>query len=101
MYSKFGADIAAVAAGGACSAAWAAEVGRFRNIPLDESAGEGWHRQATYSKNRASAAGLSHIKSSIRLKENLARVRKFVLKHGQQGKSAVEYEWKNYKRILQ
>ncbi|CAK0825775.1 unnamed protein product, partial [Prorocentrum cordatum] len=101
IFNAFGDDLRALADGAPCSPALAAELRALRNCPLDEPPGEGWHRHASYEKHRATCTRLLHIKASIRLKENLAKVKQFVLKHKSAGRAAVEYEWRHCKRILQ
>ena len=73
----------------------------LRKAPLDESAGEGYHRSTNMTKIRAPGATLGHIKAAVRNKQNLGQVKKFLGKHKQRGRAVFRYDWTNYKRLLQ
>ena len=83
-----------------CSAALSGEVDIVNETPLDESAGEGYHRSTHHTRVRASGAKSPYIKESTRRKENIKMLR-YWLKMGQEGRRVLRYEWRNWTRILQ
>ena len=99
--SQFMGSIEQVAAGGAPTDAHVTEVEALNKSPLDESAAEGWHRETTLLKKRAAAAKLAWLKANDRLHQNLDRVTKWVLRHGNQARQIVTFEWKSFKRLIQ
>ena len=76
------------------------EVLEVKETPLDESAGEGYHRSTNHTQKRASAAKSPYIKQSTRTKDNIKLLKSF-LRMGPQGKRVVRFEWRNWRRILQ
>ena len=97
---QFKASIEAVAAGGEPSDAHASELRRLATIPLDESPGEGIHRETALRKHRAAAASLPWLKSGLRLGQNLARVNALVAAHGDRARKLICFEWYMAKRLL-
>ena len=94
-------DLEATARGEDASARQQLEILALRNCPIDESPGEGVHRGTHLVKQNGPASKLPHIKSSVRFKQNLARVRGFVKEHGKRGRAVIAFEWRRYKRLLQ
>ena len=94
-------DIRIRAAGGACAPALLAFVAALNNIPLDESCGEGWHRDANHEKLRAPSSSDAHLKRHMRLKGVIKDIRAFASKHKVAGNEVLKYEFLNWKRILQ
>ena len=76
------------------------EVQEMKMTPLDEGAGEGYHRSTNHTQKRANAAKTPYIKQYVRAKENIKLIKSF-LHMGPQGKRVVRYEWRNWKRVLQ
>jgi hypothetical protein len=90
-----------VAVGQPASAALRLAIAGLKNTPLDESPGEGFHRSTHHVKARCAHAKLPFVKSSLRLKQNLKRVRAVARTRGLAGQAAVRFEWRRYKRVLQ
>jgi hypothetical protein len=101
MWEMYEQDLVDLAGGGRCSDRWAAEVLTFNLTPLDESAGEGYHRSTTCVRKIASGAKSPYIKQSTRFAENLKRVRSVIRDHGKRGKDVVRFDWRTWTRILQ
>ena len=101
LISRFRGDLEVVANGGALSDALRNEIDIFRHIPLDESAGEGYHRSSHHTKNRAPAARAAYIKQEMRLAESIERCRTFIKNHGSVGRQVFNFEYNNFRRILQ
>ena len=95
-------DLETVANGGVPSEELVRDVVKLlANTPLDESPGESWHRASNVAKSRAASSRLPYIKASIRFKENVGRVRKFLKRHLTFGPRTVRYEYQNFKIVLQ
>jgi hypothetical protein len=90
-----------VANGGAPSDELLCEIKALRNVPLDESPGEGFHRASHVAQNRGSCTRLPYVKASLRFKENITRVKQFMKKHPKLGPRVVRYEFQNFKRVAQ
>ena len=75
------------------------ELDRLATVPLDESAGEGYHRDVTYEKKRASGASIGHLKRSTRKKGVFRRLRVWKKTHGKRGRDVLRWEWAHWKRI--
>lgn len=88
------------AAGGPCDPSLAEEVSVMNATPLDESAGEGYHRGTHLTRLRAFASKSPYIKQSTRLNQNIGHIKK-LLQSGVAGKRVLRYEWRHYSRILQ
>ena len=97
---KFLPDIEALANGQPCSEALERDVRIVNQAPLDETAGEGYHRSTKHEHQRAPASSSQHLLRNTRLPQNLALVKHFV-KLGPCGKAVVQSEWKIWKRVLQ
>ena len=76
------------------------EVAALNETPLDESAGEGYHRDTHLTRIRAVAAKSAFIKQSTRTMSNIRLLKRF-LRMGESGKRVVRFEWWNWKRVLQ
>ena len=75
-------------------------VDQFNDSPLDESAGEGYHRSTHHARMRAYNARSPYLKQSVRCKDNLWLLRKFLGK-GPRGARVIRYEWRFWSRVLQ
>ena len=100
LYETHRHDLHVVADGGAVSQALADEVARHNDTPLDEGAGEGYHRSTHHARVRAANANSPYLKQSVRCKSNLRLLLKF-LSAGPQGHRVVRYEWRFWSRVLQ
>lgn len=99
--AAFEDDIKAVASGQDCSRRWSDEVQSFCTAPLDESAGEGYHRSTHHVVTRAPGAGEAYIKQSVRVDENIRVARSFIIRHKRAGRRILRFEWYNLTRVLQ
>ena len=97
----YGADIERVASGGECRFNLQEEIRLINTAPLDESAGEGYHRGTHHVRLQCPGAKAPYIKQSLRLKENIALMKKFLAAHKRKGRQILRYDWANYKRVLQ
>lgn len=100
LYEKHRAALDCLAAGGACAPALDYEVSVMNETPLDESAGEGYHRDTHIARLRASNAKSPYLKQSTRTKQNIALLRRY-LKLGRGGSRVVRFEWRKWSRVLQ
>ena len=100
LYDLHAHAIQEVANGGAATEELKAEVSAMNETPLDESAGEGYHRATHDAQKRASAAKTPYLTQAPRTKNNI-RVLKRFLNMGEKGKAVVRFEWRNWKRVLQ
>ena len=75
-------------------------VSEVNDTPLDEGAGEGYHRSTRHARVRAYNAGSPYLKQSVRCKSNLKLIRE-VLAMGPAGHRVVRYEWRFWSRVLQ
>jgi len=101
VMDEVGADIDKVARGGPVSEALRNRLKPFKKTPLDESLGEGYHRDTYYEHTRASGSSTRHLKQHTRFKESLERCNKFVEEYGDRGSDVFRYEWRCAKRIVQ
>ena len=101
LVSEFRNDLVDLRNGSECSERLAHQIRILRLAPLDESAGDGYHRATHYVKGRAPASTTQSVKIGVRLKENISLCRGLIRKHGRLGQNVFTYEWLNFKRILQ
>ena len=94
-----GGDLEARAAGGELTDALANEVNAVDDGRLDESCGEGYHRDSSHEKLRAPASTLAHLKGNTRLKQVISQCR--VLMATEMGRNVLRYEWHCWSRVLQ
>ena len=95
-------DMEAVRAGAAPSAKLKREVKRIKaNTPLGEEPGEGYHRGTNYSKLRAAGTTRERLIAAQRTKQSLRYARSYWKKHADKGRAVVQFEWTNYKRLVQ
>ena len=94
-------DLEQRAAGGELTPALRDEVHALQNCSLDESCGEGYHRDTTREKQRAAGASLTHLKRHTRVKGVIRMLKSFHRQHGVAGRRVIGYEMEHYKRILQ
>lgn len=94
-------DVRQVANEGEVTAKLKRAISVLENCPIDESAGEGYHRGTHYVKQRSTASKLPFIKASVRFQQNLRAIKDFLKSEGDTGRNIVRWEWRNYKRILQ
>ena len=71
------------------------------SAPLDESAGEGYHRSSHHAQQRAASSITITIVQEVRYKEDLVRLREVIQKYKAKGRDLIRYEWKNWKRVAQ
>ena len=93
-------DLKVVAAGGDCSPKLRKEVQKMKETPLDESAGEGYHRSTHLTRIRARASTIAYVKMSTRIHQTNWLL-KGLIKKGEAGKNVLRYEWLNWSRVLQ
>ena len=74
-------------------------VSEFAESPLDESAGEGYHRSTHHVLMRASGSSDPYVKAAVRVKQN-TRILKGYLPF-KQGRRILRFEWRKWSRILQ
>ena len=98
---RIGGDVDRRSQGLPASAALVQEVREINGMPLDESCGEGYHRDTHCEKKRAAASSSRHLKQHVRFRKCLGRVQHFIEVHGDRGRKVARWEWFNYKRILQ
>ena len=101
IMNRLGEAIQVVALGGPVSTELAHEVYLINTCPLDESAGEGYHRSSNITRLHCPGAMSPYIKQSCRLEENLSQVKSFMSKFKHEGRQVLRFEWQNYMRILQ
>jgi len=94
-------DLQVVADGGPVSPALQLEIDKLNDCPLDESAGEGYHRETNLAHQRAPAATGQTIVQEVRFKANMARIYRVIGTFKKEGRRMIRYEWRNWKRILQ
>ena len=93
-------DLESVKAGNEPSQKLRLEHSRMENSSLDETPGEGWHRGTTHDHTRAARATREHLIACQRQKQNTAMFLKVLRKHKDRGKRVLEFEWRNFKRVL-
>lgn len=101
IMAELGSDIRARAAGHSASEALQEECLALANSSLDESAGEGYHRNTNLVRLHCPSAKSPYIKQRVRLKENIRICKNFLKKHQAKGRAVIRFEWAHYKRILQ
>jgi hypothetical protein len=94
-------DLQVVADGGAVSAPLRLVIDILRDCPLDESAGEGYHRETNLAHQRAPASTAQTVVQEVRFKKNMDRIETFLDTYKHQARATVRYEWRNWKRVLQ
>ena len=94
-------DMENVRDGGPCSLALHIEVQTLNDCPLDESAGEGYHRETHLAHQRAPAASTITVVQEVRFNRTRDRIRGIIKDHGKSGRHMLRFEWHNWKRILQ
>ena len=97
---KYEADLEVCADGGGASASLSYEVSAVGDSPLDESAGEGYHRSTHHVRQRGPVSKMPFIKQSVRLRQNL-KLLKYFLGLGLRGKKVIRFEWRRWSRVLQ
>ena len=100
LYVTFRSDLEALASGGECSARLREAISEMCEVPVDESAGEGYHRSTNAEKIRSRHAKRPHLKASTRRKQTIKLI-KFFNSLGAPGRRVIRYEWVYWKRILQ
>ena len=100
LYYTYRDDLDAVAAGGDCPPSMQAEVDTVNDTPLDESAGEGYHRSTHCTRVRARNSSTAFVKQSTRTHQNVDQLKRLV-RMGFRGKMVLRYEWRNWSRVLQ
>ena len=100
LYEKHRDALERCAHGDEPSPSLKAEVSIMEETPLDESAGEGYHRSTNITRLRASNARSPYLKQSTRTKQNIALMKRF-LRLGPPGNLVIRYEWQKWTRVLQ
>ena len=100
LHETHRADLLARADGAACTEPLSKEVSKFDEVPLDETPGEGYHRDTHRTLVRATAAATAYVKQSTRTKANIKLLQRW-MRMGPGGKRVVRYEWRAWKRVLQ
>jgi len=98
---RVGADLESRSQGGELTTALEDEVGELNNSMLNESPGEGYHRETNLEQKRAPGSHEEHLKQKVRIKGVIKTCRKFCRVHGEKGREVLRYEWRHYARILQ
>ena len=100
LYYTYEDDLKEVVASGECSLNLQDEVGVVNETPLDESAGEGYHRGTHCTRIRARSSTIAYVKMSTRMDQSVKHM-KYFIRRGEAGKRVVRYEWQNWSRVLQ
>jgi hypothetical protein len=87
------------AAGGEITELLAFTICFYRNTPISEDRGEGYHRYTHLTLLRAAASRMPWILGSTRHTQNLGRCLAWV-DEGELARKVFNYEWQNWKRIL-
>ena len=90
---KYGCRVNVRARGEAVTLELGLEIARIRNTPMDESNGEGWHRETNYEASRSNNAGAALLFSVPRRKQNLKTCVSFVINHPEFSQKVFRYEW--------
>ena len=98
LASRLGGDIEKRSRGEPASAALLQEVQEMCYQPLDESLGEGYHRDTNVEKRRAAGSSQRHLKQNTRFSRSLLRLHQFQEKYGERGKAVVLFEWRKWKK---
>jgi hypothetical protein len=101
LFNRLGADLEARAKGEPLSEAHARELRVYENMPLDESPGEGFHRTTNQTNRLAGHARMPWILASVRHKRILWKARNFMQTFKTAGRNVINYEFKNFTRVLQ
>ena len=101
LFEMYEDDLVRVSEGGEGGEAFKQEILSINETPLDESAGEGYHRSTHYARIRVAASKSPFIKQSVRRKEALSMLKYFVNHLGSAGKRVLRWEWRTWRRILQ
>ena len=101
IMSRLEAAIVVVAEGGVPSQALLDQIRVMAHTPLDESAGEGYHRGTNHEKVRAPNSGTAHLKQDVRAKSVIRDVRQFVRTYHGLGRAVLRFEMTHWQRIVQ
>ena len=99
--TQFGGYVDQRAQGNDCAPELADAVKILQNANLEEGRGEGYNRGTSLEKKRAASSTSRHLKQSVRNKQCIARTRQFMARYGDRGARVLNFEIKNWKRILQ
>ena len=97
---KYGCRVNVRARGEVVTLEFGLEIARIRHTPMDESKGEGWHRETNYEAARSNNAGDALLLSVPRHKQNLKTCVNFVNNQPEFSQKVFRYEWQNVKRII-
>ena len=100
LYITHVSALESTAAGNACPEVLEDDVNAYGDTPLDESAGEGYHRGTNLTRMRARAAKSPFLKQSTRAKANNRLLKQFIAM-GPPGKRVLRFEWRRWQRVLQ
>ena len=73
----------------------------LEKIPIEESPGEGYHRQSHMTLERAQASSAPWVMASVRHKQSLDLNKLLISSYGENGANVFRYEWRKFKRVLQ
>jgi hypothetical protein len=93
-------ELRSVAAGNPASDKHLAEIKRMEDSSFNEAIGESFHRGTAHAQTRAPNATTIHILSRQRMQQSIALGKRW-LQRGPLGKRAVNFEWKQHKRVIQ
>ena len=92
-------DLKASATDGIVSDWLSALIKRLANSPIDESPGEGFHRDMSNERRRAPGVKLHSTKASIRAGGNRLRFKRWL--RTTRGRRVIDFEYAKFKRLLQ
>ena len=98
---NFRQDLEVVADGGPVSPGLQHEVNVIKCSPLDESAGEGYHRGSNMEHLRSPHASTQTVVQKVRCDVGYERLEQAIATFGKPMRNTIRYEWRNWKRILQ
>ena len=101
LYTNYRSDLEQRAAGGEVAPRHQQMVKVIKYSPLDESAGEGYHRGTTHEKKRAAASSDKHLKQAARARPSIAKLVAFRKKFGRRAVAVFRHDWRTWKRALQ
>jgi hypothetical protein len=101
IWQRLEGDLRARSLGGDMSSALTLELTARNNIPLDEGPGEGYHRHTNLTRQRSGHVRLHWILASVRHKQVIGKCKKFMKDFGKAGRNVINYEYRQYKRLLQ
>ena len=99
LESEYRADLEDLRDNGVLSQKLSDGIREYEQTPLDEGAGEGYHRATHLTKLRAAASSDPFVKQSTRLKQNIDMLKQFIRLRN--GRRILRFEWRKWSRVLQ